>query len=215
MMYYSLSSSHFVFFLVVVTQSAVIAPLFQTANSPSRVRDAVEIAYGDFDGGIVGSALKGALQKLYASGASVPKFNVVDATSSSPDQLTDEVRDTKYFGAIWVPAGTTAAMQGALLSPASPGYTPAQAIQWVWDEGRNPTMTAARVGAPLRIILGQFAAQFASNNIAALVTQGVNLTALAASNPSLLSGPIGHTETNLYPAATAVPIGVMAMTIGG
>ncbi len=119
--------------------------------------------------------------------------------------------------AIWVPAGSSSALENALASPSSPAatsYTPALAVQWVWDEGRNPTITAARVGAPLRAILGKFVSQFSAHQLAMLVATGKNVTDLAVSQPKLLSTPIDITETNLFPAASVVAIGGLATTIG-
>jgi hypothetical protein len=120
--------------------------------------------------------------------------------------------------AIFVPAGTSAALAAALSSssgsPAAAAYGPASAVQWVWDEGRNPSITTARVGAPLRVILSKFAAEYAAQQLVGLAASGANITALAAAQPALISGPVGSTETNLYPAAAALPVGSLAQTIG-
>jgi amino acid transporter len=74
-----------------------LAPLFQTANTPSRVRDSVRVAVCNFDGGRVGNALVGGLQSIYASGAIVPYFDFIDPGSTSPGQLVEAVRDSAYF----------------------------------------------------------------------------------------------------------------------
>jgi len=122
------------FFILPLIFCAVLAPFLQASNSPGRISSAIHIIVANFDGSTnhssaaVGSALIAALSSINDSGSWVPTFDFVDPSDWTADSLKNAVMDTTYYAAIWVPAGTSVALDAAQQGAA--GYKPNSAIQF-------------------------------------------------------------------------------------
>jgi hypothetical protein len=178
----------------------------------------------DFDGGEVGAAFMAFIAANPAGSSLVPNNGASPVTIPgwsfrsaadgwSAGQMRAAVADSSAYASIYVAAGASAALAGALASPAAAAaYDPSAALAVVWDEGRNAPITAARIGGPLKGLLVAFSEAFAARKLAAWLP-GANASALPpALAARVLSRPIYFSEVSLFPQ-TAPGINIAA-TVG-
>lgn len=182
------------------------------AQDPAANIGRLTVAVGNFDAGpLVGPALVTFLAAAAARGG-LPHFDVVDAGATTPDGVLQRIRDSAAWAAIIVTPNASAALSAAYATAADTGYDPTAALVFAFDEGRNPTMTTARVVAPLRGLLGSFGQAVAAAGVAAAAAAGANVTALALAKPAVVTSPVSWTERSLYPTSQ-IPVAVNALTV--
>ena len=190
--------------------------MLAATHNPADNIHRLEIRVANFDGGSVGAALATALTTIAANPGS-NGFTIVDASATSPQQLRDDVKNGNAWGAVWINAGATAALNAAVADPAGVGatYDAKSAITFAWDEGRNAMITTARIGGPIKGILSGFVSTFATNFVRGIQINMGNavLGNVAVTKPSLLVKPIDFTEESLFPAFQ-LPVMATALTIG-
>jgi hypothetical protein len=202
--------------------SLFAAPLFASSADPDRNTPALTVLVADLDGGVVGQAFLSFLAALGptvvpnpgAAAVTLPTFTVL--TGSSAAALADAVRASSAYGAIAVNAGASARLAAALGNEtAAQAYLaaggPAAALTFTWDEARQNTVTAARVGGACKGLLGFFPQVLAPAQASAfLASKGAG--ALTGSLLRVLAQPVAFSEVSLFPFT--VPAVNQALTVG-
>ncbi|VDC07685.1 unnamed protein product [Peniophora sp. CBMAI 1063] len=161
----------------------------------------------DSDGGIVGQAITQAFLNFTGPSTSL-NYVVAQPARTDPAALEDYlVNQERAWLIIQINAGASANLTAAAQS-ADATYNGSLAVTLYGDEARNEDAYDTVILPQAQGILQQTVEQFAAQYVAQLPGQGVNVTALAAQAPSILTLPIGFTERNLrpfdVPVATAV-----------
>ena len=195
------------FFALPLIFAIGVTPLLASNHNPAANAGRLRVAVADFDGGAIGLALTSHLARV-AGAPGMPGLDVVAAAGTSPEALRREVRDGAAWGALWVRAGASAALDAAMADPAAPYYN--GALVFAWDEGRNSMLTPARVAGPVKGALAAFTAAFTTAHLAATAA---NVSDIARVNPRLLLAPLATAEEVLFPAAQWPVMGV-GLTIG-
>lgn len=204
--------------------STFVAPLVASGANPDVNVFRLTVNVADFDGGEVGAAFTAFISANPAGSALVPNNGASPVTMPgwafksaadgwSAGRLRDAVADSSAYASIYVAAGASAALAGALASPAAAAvYDPSTALVIVWDEGRNAPVTAARIAGPLKGLLVAFSEAFAARKLAAWLPSA-NASALPpALAAKVLARPIYFSEASLFPQ-TAPGINIAA-TVG-
>ena len=195
------------FFALPLIFAIGVTPLLASNHNPAANAGRLRVAVADFDGGAIGLALTSHLARV-AGAPGMPGLDVVAAAGTSPEALRREVRDGAAWGALWVRAGASAALDAAMADPAAPYDN--GALVFAWDEGRNSMLTPARVAGPVKGALAAFTAAFTTAHLAATAA---NVSDIARVNPRLLLAPLATAEEVLFPAAQWPVMGV-GLTIG-
>ena len=213
------------------------APLFQSAANPDTniPRLPVLVCSLDTPSGAVDvggkftaffTANKGGSQLVTNNGAlslTLPGIQLVQASQYSAADLVDQVKSSQVYAAVFVNAGASAALAAALASPAAAiAYDPSTAVTIVWDEARNNVVSTARIGGPLKGLLGAFGSMMSKVTLGTWLAMGepnksafasgANAQVQMAALTSVLSNPVGYSEVSLYPFT--VPALNQALTVG-
>lgn len=197
------------FFVLPLIFAIGVTPLLASNYNPQVNAGRLEIRVASFDNGPIGSAFMSFVASTKGAVAGLPGLNVVDASTTSPEALRQAVRDSEVWGAIWVEADSSARLTSALTTPNNPYIS--TALHFAWDEGRNPLVTTARVGAPIKGYLAGFTASFASS-FARSVSNATVLD-VVRTNSQLLTAPVTVKEESLFPAADK-PVTGVGLSIG-
>ncbi|KAJ1631188.1 hypothetical protein T492DRAFT_997485 [Pavlovales sp. CCMP2436] len=197
-----------------------LGPLLGVAHDPSANVHRLRVVVANFDKNDTGTIGKAFLDGLYSARDSLNMPGLeftLDSSDTNETVLTARVESGELYAAMWINRGKTAELINAILRMAthptgtSTSYNGTGAITLCWDEGRNPLVTAGRIGAPLRGALSAFSAIYAAKLIAALPTAVLGAVS-KSSRPDLLSSPVGYTEKNLHP--NTMPLAGNALTVG-
>ena len=219
-----------------IVYGLLAAPLFQSAADPDTNVPRLPVMVASFDtpsGGVdIGArftdfwtANGGGAQLVTNNGAlavTLPGIQVVQASQYSAEDLRQQVKDSKIYAAVFVNAGASAALAGALASPAgAAAYDPSKAMTLVWDEARNNQVTTARIGGPLKGMLGAIGAKVAGLTLGGWLLAGANANAFSGTTngvpdkallAKVLAAPVSYSEESLYPFT--VPALNQALTVG-
>ena len=159
-----------------------------------------------------------------ALSTTLPGIQIVQAAQyPNPSDLVNQVKTSQVYAVVYVNPGASAALAAALASPtAALAYDPSTAITFAWDEARNNVVTTARIGGPLKGLLGAFNGIVSKMTLGAYFGAGEPNKAAFASGGSAaqqmraltaaLTVPVGYSEQSLYPFT--VPALNQALTVG-
>lgn len=190
--------------------SVTVGPLIASNAYPNDYTSRLRVLVTSFDNSSIGAQFAAVFAAATAPG--LPGYEVVVAASTSPAALKAAVVDADdVWGALWMNAGTEAALTQALLNPGANSYSPSSAITFCWNEGRS--QNSGRVSGPTRNILHGFELVAATSITNTLSNSSTGLAAVAAAQPSLLTRPIGYSEDIIAPSAQ-LPYFFVGATIG-
>lgn len=200
--------------------ATTLGPLLGVAHDPNPNVKRLHVVAANFDSNATGSIGKAFLEGMNATidRLGMPKLEIIlDSSNTSPENLAKRVDSGEIYAAMWVNKGKDDELHNAItrMVVSKPGtatsYNGTGAITLCWDEGRNPLITTARVGSPLKAALNAFSAAFAPRLVANL--PAAVLAAVAkSSRPDLLTSPVGWTEKNLH--ISTLPLAGNALTVG-
>lgn len=110
------------------------------------------IAFVDYDNGIIGSSIRQAYSGL--QGDNFPTLQEQDASFyTSPDMLRHAVCKTDFWAAVYVLPGATQRLVNALdgSSPAA-SYNRTDSIVYIWNEARYPTIADSAISANIQTL---------------------------------------------------------------
>jgi len=216
-----------------IVYGLLAAPLFQSAANPDVNIPRLPVFVCNFDTAPAGaldigqafiifwSTYSGGSQWVTNNGAlstTLPGIQIVQPSQFTPEQLRQQVRDSKIYAAIFVNSGASAALASALSSPsAAASYDSSQAVTIVWDEARNNQVTSPRIGGPLKGLLGALEKALTAMNLGRfMATPNAGSQFTTADQKKLLAGmlasPVHYSEESLYPFTA--PVLNQALTVG-
>lgn len=202
-------------------------PLFYASANPDTHVPRLKVLVASYDkGDLVGPQFLNFMENFGKSShtswvtnngampTTLPGLDFVDSSVISADMLRQQVRDSQAWGAVFVNAGASERLTAALASPNNAGvYKNYEAITFVWDESRQPTVAAPRIMGPIKGLLNGFSTRMS------VVVYSQNLARFGSStgwNPqqlgALLASPVSFMEESLYPNIVAFI--TQALTIG-
>lgn len=199
-----------IWFFLPLFYSVTVGPLIASNAYPNDYTSRLKVLVTSFDNSTIGAQFSALFAAASAPG--LPGYEVVVASSTSPAALKAAVVDAdEYWGAVWMNAGTEAALTQALQNPGSTSYSPDSAITFCWNEGRS--QNSGRVAGPTRNILHGFGLVAATALTNGLSNSSASLAAVAAAQPILLTQPIGYSEEIIAPSAQ-LPYFFVGATLG-
>ena len=185
-----------VFIMLQILFIGVMAYLYGSIWRSSARFHRFNILFLDFDGGIVGQALKQAYQQLKAP--SFPSLILQSVNDyPSPEAALTAVRHGKWWAAVYANSGASARLAAALQGgTAAQNYDPSQALTYVWNEVRYPPFSDEAFQANFEKLAP--AARLAFYNInGSAVMRSIDTTDPTALQT--LFNPIGISNINIMP----------------
>lgn len=198
----------------------------QSAANPDANIGRLNVIVASYDTGIVSTVVLSAFAALKpgnsyvtnngALAATVPGLTV-QALGAAPDRSRDDLRALVRSGgptwaAVIVEAGASARLAAATMNATvAATYVPSAAITVVWDEARNNAVATARVGGPLKGLVGNIAGAV---NTAWATAYLANPTSPlpAAQLARILTAGVYFSEESLFPFT--VPSLNQALSVG-
>ena len=127
-----------VFVMLQILFICVMSYLYGSIWRSSTRYDRFSVLFLDFDGGVIGQALKLAYQKLQAPNfPSLIQQSVQDYPS--PEVALAAVKAGRWWAAVYSDLGASDRLAAALKGgTAAQAYDPSQALTYVWNEVRYP-----------------------------------------------------------------------------
>lgn len=154
------------------------------------------ILFLDFDGGVVGQALKQAYQQLKA-----PTFPSLVLQSindyPSPEAALAAVRNGKWWAAVYSNSGASARLAAALQGgTAAQKYDPSQALTYIWNEVRYPPFSDEAFQANFEKLAPATRMAYYNLNGSAVMR---SIDTMDASALQTLFNPVGISNINIMP----------------
>jgi hypothetical protein len=112
----------------------------------------LNIAFVDYDDGIIGTSIRNAYAKLQSDGFPSLQERPV-SQYPSPDTLTKAVCKTDYWAAIYVAPGASQRLQSALDgSSSATAYNRSDVLTYIWNEARYPTVADSAISANIETL---------------------------------------------------------------
>jgi hypothetical protein len=110
----------------------------------------LNILYVDYDGGVIGTAIRAAYDSLKEDG-----FPTLTQRSSSqystPDDIEHDVCSTKYWAALYTSPGASTRLEDALAGvSAAQAYNRSDVMNYVWNEARYSAVVDSSISATLQ-----------------------------------------------------------------
>ena len=154
----------------------------------SRVHN-LNILWVDYDGGIIGDAVRNAYKHLRSSGFP----NLVERPASeytSIDSLKNAVCNGEYWAALYTFPGASQSLGLAISGSPNSHYNPSNILAYIWNEARYPTIMDGSISSNLHTLSeGARVAYIALNGTAAFSTIPPNDSAAISTfaNPWMLT----------------------------
>jgi len=194
--------------LFLVNMSYLFGSLFKSEH---RVHN-LHILTVDYDGGVIGKSLQGAITQLKAD--TFPTFDI-DNTNKYPtvEDVVRSVRKGEHWAAVFSHAGASERLAAALEGgDAAATYDPTNTLTYVWNEVRYPAMEDGTIKSSMSQLMA--VARIAYNHI-----NGTGaLQTLNKNDPAALQvflNPIQAGEINIMPTTqgTRVLYNTVAMVL--
>ncbi|CAG7928984.1 unnamed protein product [Penicillium olsonii] len=170
----------------------IFGSLFQQTSHTHQVN----ILFVDYDGGAIGSAVRGAYENLQGQGFPTLMERSVSAYPQ-PGLIEGAVCDIKFWGALYTTANASNASTAALAGgSAASTYDKNDVLTMVWNEARYPTAVDSAIESNLKT-LSQSARVMYSEANGKQALQDLNTSDPAAM--AILYDPWTLSSTNLQP----------------
>jgi hypothetical protein len=194
--------------LFLVNMSYLFGSLFKSEH---RVHN-LHILTVDYDGGVIGKSLQGAIKQLKAD--TFPTFDIEGkAKYPAVEDIVQAVRKGEHWAAVFSHAGASERLAAALEGgDAATAYDPTNTLTYVWNEVRYPAMEDGTIKSSMSQLMA--VARIAYNHI-----NGTGaLQTLNKNNPAALQvflNPIQGGEINIMPTSqgTRVLYNTVAMVM--
>ena len=178
--------------LILGLQAYILGSAYGIENRVHELR----VLAVDYDGGTIGQSLKSAYEELEGPGMPGLHWRNPEETPS-PDDIRQAVRDGQYWAGIWSYEGASERLANAIGdNDAATSYNPHEAIGYVFNQARYPTIADGDVLSNLRALVA--ASRIAYNGLngtqALASIPGDNTASVAA-----ILDPIAYTEINIFP----------------
>ncbi|KFZ14597.1 hypothetical protein V502_06000 [Pseudogymnoascus sp. VKM F-4520 (FW-2644)] len=166
----------------------LISYLFGSLFQQTSRTHALNVLWVDYDGGVIGDAVRDAYKSLRSDGFP----NVVEHPRDkfpSEREMREAVCDTTYWAALYTAPGSSERLEHALSGAASQ-YNQSNVLFYIWNEARYPTVLDSAISSTLQMLSNAARAAYtARNSTFALATiQPNDTTAISTfANPWTLS----------------------------
>jgi Protein of unknown function (DUF3533) len=165
----------------------IFGALFQEIGHIHNLR----VLFVDYDGGAIGASFRDAYKSL--QGDSFP--TLIERTGSDfPDSsdLRNEVCDTRYWAALYIPSGASNKVQAAVLKPTT-DYNKDEIVSYVWNEARYSAIIDSAISADLVALSSAARIQYANRNWSEVVQTP------SATSFSIFGDPWNLNSINIQP----------------
>ncbi|KFY37741.1 hypothetical protein V495_07000 [Pseudogymnoascus sp. VKM F-4514 (FW-929)] len=162
--------------------------LFGSLFQQTSRTHALNVLWVDYDGGVVGDAVRDAYKSLESDGFPTIVERPKDEFPSERE-LREAVCDTTYWATLYTALGSSERLELALSGAASQ-YNQSDVLFYIWNEARYPTVLDGAISSSLQILSNTARVAYAGRNSAfALATiQPNDTTAMSTfANPWTLS----------------------------
>lgn len=130
----------------------------------------LSILWVDFDGGVIGDAVRDAYQALQAD--NFPSLVERPATAfPSISSLREAVCRNNYWAALYVAPGSSELLRLAIAGSNASAYNPSTVLSYIWDEARYPTVVDGAIANNIQVLSERARLAFvARNGTSALAT---------------------------------------------
>ncbi|KFY10707.1 hypothetical protein V491_07514 [Pseudogymnoascus sp. VKM F-3775] len=162
--------------------------LFGSLSQQSSRTHALNVLWVDYDGGIIGDAVRDAYESLQSDGfPTLVERSIVEFPSEI--ELREAVCDTAYWAALYTAPGSSEGLAYALSGAASQ-HNQSNVLFYIWNEAKYPTTLDSAVSSNLEILSRAAHAAYTTRNstFALAMIQPNDTTALITyANPWKLS----------------------------
>lgn len=177
--------------------------LFGSLFQQTSRTHALNVLWVDYDGGIIGDAVRDAYESLQSDGfPTLVERSIVEFPSEI--ELREAVCDTEYWAALYTVLGSSEGLANALSGAASQ-HNQSNVLFYIWNEAKYPTTLDSAVSSNLEILSRAAHASYTTRNstFALAMIQPNDTTALITyANPWKLSSiniqPTTHGARDVY-----------------
>lgn len=160
--------------------------LFGSLFQQTSRTHALNVLWVDYDGGVIGNAVRDAYSSLRSDGFPTLVERPKDEFPSERD-LREAVCSTKYWAALYTSPGSSEKLGLALSGSASP-HNQSNVLFYIWNEARYPIVLDAAISGSLQALSNAARAAYTNTSFALTTTAINDSTALLTyANPWILS----------------------------
>ncbi|UKZ74565.1 hypothetical protein TrVFT333_002235 [Trichoderma virens FT-333] len=160
--------------------------LFGSLFQQTSRTHALEVLWVDYDGGIVGDAVRDAYSSLRSDGFPTLVERPKDEFPSERE-LREAVCSTKYWAALYTSPGSSEKL-GLALSGSASQHNQSNVLFYIWNEARYPIVLDAAISSNLQTLSNAARVVYANTSFALTTTAINDSTALLTyANPWILS----------------------------
>ncbi|UKZ48010.1 hypothetical protein TrVGV298_002246 [Trichoderma virens] len=160
--------------------------LFGSLFQQTSRTHALEVLWVDYDGGIVGDAVRDAYSSLRSDGFPTLVERPKDEFPSERE-LREAVCSTKYWAALYTSPGSSEKL-GLALSGSASQHNQSNVLFYIWNEARYPIVLDAAISSNLQTLSNAARVVYANTSFALTTTTINDSTALLTyANPWILS----------------------------
>jgi hypothetical protein len=130
----------------------LFAYIYGSLYQETKLVDSLNVIFVDYDGGLIGTAIRNAYSGLRGSGFP----NLIEQT---PQQYADQtalynaICQADFWGAIFVSAGASTKYDRVLTSGVTPSsYNRSDVLTYIWDEARYSTVADSAIAQSLMVL---------------------------------------------------------------
>jgi len=121
----------------------------------------MKIVYVDYDGGAIGTSIRNAYSILQADAyPTLIERSISDYPT--PQDLRNEVCQTRYWGAVFTSPGASTRLENALISGST--YDKNNAVSYIWNEARYSAIIDSTISANIQTLSSTARIDYATNN---------------------------------------------------
>jgi hypothetical protein len=147
----------------------------------------MNIVFVDYDGGAIGTSIRNAYSTFQAD--TYP--TLIERSSSdypTPQDLRNEVCQTRYWGAIYITPGASTLLSNALATGSA--YNKNTILSYIWNEARYSTVVDSAIASNIQALSSAARVNYASTN---------TFQNLTASSFSIIADPWHPNSVNIMP----------------
>lgn len=165
--------------LIVIVFWANLSHIYGLLYNQGKWTKRGHVALVDFDGGAFGQALRQVASNVNQT-YGYPTYTIIDASSTSPNDVRHQVFTGQYWGAVYAFAGATSRWQSAINGSLTGAYNPKETLAYVTMSQRYYALYEGNFYATSLSITQGASALFSQTTAATLLS--TTSTAVLASN---------------------------------
>lgn len=159
----------------------------------------LNIVLVDYDGGLIGNAVRGSYQSLQGPGFPT----LMEKTPHEyPDEaaLEQAVCQSHYWAAIYISPDSSSNIDKVLTGSASASYNASNSVSFIWNQARNPTTADGALAANIIKLSDESKASFLNLYLSSKATSNeTNSINLSPDTISVISNPWDLQDINIKP----------------